>query len=323
MSYKRLYNPSSIPSGPAAEGRDEGEVYVYEDKVTLAVNVALATGRPLLVRGPVGSGKSTLARNVACHLGWKFYDKTITSQTRAQDLLWSFDAVRRLADAQLKALDKEPLPALENYIEPGVLWWACDPESAGQRGSKDGSVSKAIDPGVTLPKPSSSNAHSELSPRPVVLLDEIDKADPDEPDNLLDVLGSGTFQVGYIDHRVELSSTPPLIVLTSNDVRQLSAAFRRRCVILDLEQVDATKLVKIAEAHYGPRSDKLYEAIAEKTVEVRRETGERRPGTAEFLDAVKACTELEISTESKDWASLEQVILAKTRPGSELGRGQA
>src|SRR5262249_37817658 len=93
-----------------------GYVYDEEGRITLAINVALATGRPLLVQGKAGTGKSSLAEDVARQLGWRFYAYTITSRTRAQDLLWTFDDVRRLSDASAGQL-RSP----DAYVEPGPL----------------------------------------------------------------------------------------------------------------------------------------------------------------------------------------------------------
>lgn len=318
MSYTPLYSPSRLPQHAEGNGGTQSgldaEIYIYESRTTLAVNVALATGRPLLVRGPVGCGKSMLARNVACHLGWKIYEATFTSRTQTQDLLWTLDAVKRLADAQLLATQQKPLPPLSQYIRPGVLWWAYSPESAQKRGCKDELEGQPADPGTRLPRPGFSDASSSAPARPVVLLDEIDKADPDEPDNLLDVLDRGSFTVDPIDFRVDMSSVAPLVFLTSNNARQLSAAFRRRCVVLDLEHKTTDELVAIATSRYGSRPDSLYERIATKTTEARQRTREDRPGTAEFLDAVEACIRLDAATTQAEWESIEQLLLLKTRP---------
>jgi len=133
MDYRKLFDPEDVEdfgarrSGSVGDRRD-GLVYVYGDskssEIVLAVNVALATGRPLLVRGPSGSGKSSLALNVARVLDYRYYEHVVTSRTVALDLLWRFDVVRRLSDAQ--AGGTKPL---SDYIEPGVLWWAFDPRA--------------------------------------------------------------------------------------------------------------------------------------------------------------------------------------------------
>src|SRR6476661_3688380 len=119
--------------------RRDGAVYVYDPRLKLAVDVALATGRPLLIEGEPGSGKSSLAAFAARNMDWRYYEHVVSSRTRASDLLWRFDTVRRLADAQARAGGGAELNDY-NYIEPGVLWWAFDRESATRRGALDGSA---------------------------------------------------------------------------------------------------------------------------------------------------------------------------------------
>src|SRR5690349_21424187 len=131
MAYTPIFDPRRSSAArkatrAAAPGdRRDGAVYAYTEPIELAVNVALATGRPLLVRGPSGSGKSTLAVSAARVLGWRFHDLVVTSRTRAQDLLWHVDHLQRLQDAQT-----ERLRPIGDYVVPGVLWWAFDPAGA-------------------------------------------------------------------------------------------------------------------------------------------------------------------------------------------------
>ena len=132
--------------------------YVYSEAIILAVNVALATHRPLLLAGSPGTGKTALAANVAHVLGWRFYPRVITSRTRARDLMWSFDALRRLGDAQASAhAGAGSLRAREAYIEPQVLWWAFDSDSAIWRGG---------DPGADGSPPPSTPAWAQRRHRP-------------------------------------------------------------------------------------------------------------------------------------------------------------
>src|SRR5262249_275666 len=154
------------------------DVYVYSARTILALNVVLATRRPLLISGEPGSGKSMLALNAAALLGCTFYKETVTSRTQASDLLWTFDTLRRLSDAQTTGQD---WPPKRYYADRGALGWAFDPETAEQRGGEELPAAHkhflAIDPGVTPRRTRSQKA--------VVLLDEIDKADPDVPNDLL------------------------------------------------------------------------------------------------------------------------------------------
>src|SRR5262245_6566894 len=127
QSYKGL--------GAAFGDRRDGRVYIYDADVRSAVRVALASGRPLLLRGPAGSGKSSLAPFVARHLQRRFYWITITARSEARDLMWQFDALKRLNDAQIQAdEERRRVTQLQSYIEPGVLWWAFNPATARRRG---------------------------------------------------------------------------------------------------------------------------------------------------------------------------------------------
>src|SRR4051812_5923732 len=136
MGYKKTFDPKTVERFGSRKrcvgDRRDGQVYVYRggEQIVLAVNVALATGRPLLVRGPSGSGKSSLAYNIAKVNGYRYYEHVITARTAAVDLLWRFDVVRRLADAQAEQLHPDP----SWYVEPGVLWRAFEPKSAREQG---------------------------------------------------------------------------------------------------------------------------------------------------------------------------------------------
>ena len=150
-------------------------------KVILALNVALATRRPLVISGEPGSGKSSLALNVHGARS-RLLRKSDHFTYAATDLLWSFDALRRLSDATAGAQFRE-LPATSSYVEPGPLWWAFDPVgAASSRG-----LQTTIDPGLSATDGQGQDA--------VLLLDEIDKADPDVPNDLLEPIGAKSFTV--------------------------------------------------------------------------------------------------------------------------------
>lgn len=258
--------------------RSDGRIYVYTDEITLALDVAIATGRPLLVSGPTGTGKSSLARNAALQRGWRYYEKTITSLTQARDLLWEIDHLRRLNDAHAQKLD----PDFTTYTRPGVLWWAMSHDSAEKQAAVFGPACK--DPNL--------GADHE---RAVVLLDEIDKADPDVPNNLLVPLGSFEFQIDEIGRTVTLDRrNKPLILITTNGERELPAAFLRRCVELHIPPADDKRLLDIAAAHFEEKERADLSATLEVIKKARPEgfAEDALPSPAEFNDTVRAIATL-------------------------------
>src|SRR5258706_3210325 len=306
-----------VAGSPGGDRRD-GLVYVYNEKIELAINVALATRRPMLIRGPSGSGKSSLARNVARRLKWWYYEQVVTSRTQARDLQWNFDTLRRLSDAQAQRLK-----ANESYIEPGVLWWAFDPVSAERRGQPKTANDKQTsrDPGIAPP---AGKTRASSKPGAVVLLDEIDKADPDVPNNLLVPLGSLQFKVLETGLKIDVRASRHLLMLiTTNDERVLPNAFMRRCVVLELEAPDEPQLIKIAKEHFGPDTRKIYAGIAKRVLALAPNApgttgrtaaaGTFAPSAAEYLDTVRACIELKVNPESNEdaWQAMRNATLSK------------
>jgi MoxR-like ATPase len=295
LQYERaFFDPK--PTEPLSReealiGSDRGgrRVYVYTDPIILAVNVALAANRPLLVSGPPGSGKSSLAANIAQSLEWPYASQVITARTQARDLLWRFDAVQRLHDATLPA-GGDQRQALDpvNYVVPGVLWQAFKSGARKQR--------------------------------MVVLLDEIDKADPDVPNSLLVALGASEFEVEDL-RPPRIIRAPegmtPLVVVTTNDERELSRPFLRRCVSLTLRAAKGEQLVEIAAAQ-GLAGDAVDRKVATELaaivdrlrIEAKRE-GNPPPSTAEYLDAVRACLQLGVRPDSDAWQQVERATLRK------------
>jgi MoxR-like ATPase len=276
--------------------RRDGSVYRMHPKVRLAIDVALATGRPLLLRGEPGSGKSSLAPYLARNLKTRYYEEVVVATTRVEDFLWRFDTVRKLSDAQARQHGDPPLDDA-NYVVEGVLWKAFDPDGVFD---------------------------SDQMPHAVVLIDEIDKADPDVPNGLLVPLGAGQFPVPARKEPIVIPDRRRVIVvITTNEERQLPPAFLRRCVVASIPSPTQASLVAIARLHVvgpgGPEPEPatatLFEVLADKLLLLREQPvkRERPPGIAEYLDAVRACMKLEIdpSSPSAAWDAVEEFTLRK------------
>jgi MoxR-like ATPase len=324
MSYQKLFSVAATArvlkrfldaqDAKRHSGGDRRDGFVYDyhtEDIELRVNVALATSRPLLLRGPSGSGKSSLARNVAIRLGRRYYEHVVTSSAQHTDLLWSFDALRRFHDAQ-RGKDGNRLKEDEDYLEPNALWWAFDPASAARRGALKGAApTLAVDPSPTKGESA------------VVLIDEIDKADPDLPNNLLVALGCLEFSVPYIKKNPVRATTSPLVMITSNEERDLPAAFLRRCVTLNLTGPSPEKLAQIAALHYGVsiRKEKLYKAAAALLFS-DADPAAPVPSTAEYLDTVAACVKLGVRPvkTNKAWQGIQAATVLKKSPAEPAGQ---
>jgi MoxR-like ATPase len=305
--YRRIFKaPPTAPATPATvrssrrDGRD-GTAYVWNDDLELAVNIAIATERPLLVRGPSGAGKSSFAASLAAAKKWRYYEQVVSSTTEAQHFLWRFETLQRLSDAQASAV-RPPV----HYVSPGVLWWAFHPQSAQRRGDDSGTVEPLADPNRL---PAADDA------RAVVLIDEIDKADPDVPNNLLVPLGSLEFTVSDASDLIVKATVPPVVIITTNDERELPNAFTRRCVVVKLEPPNRQALLRIAEAHFGPDRDGLFQKVAEaldRVATAKRSQGLPVPSTAEYLDAIATCRDLGVAPgPHPTWAAVERAIFLK------------
>lgn len=307
--YTRFFN-ASFPTNSLERDDDEiGLCYEYDQKsdIELAINVALATQRPLLVRGAPGCGKSSLARNIARKMGWRYLEEVITSRTRARDLLWRYDEIKRLSDARQQGVSDDI-----DYVTPGVLWWAFAPSEAAKHCREHRGVEAIEFPGYEYgPKPEFEVSGPPL-PEVIVLLDEVDKADPDVPNDLLSVFSSHRFEVRGRPRGVTWDPLArPFVLLTTNGERELPGAFRRRCVMLKIDYPSEARLVEIAMAHQELRAQRhpdqdepmlakeQLEALAAKTHEIAelRETEHARvPGISEFLDAARALARLGASS---------------------------
>ncbi|WLE97873.1 MAG: AAA family ATPase [Candidatus Electrothrix communis] len=369
--------------------------HIFDEESAFAIEMALATGRPLLVRGEPGSGKSQLAQAAAQELDRYFIAESITVASEGRDLLWKYDPVARLSEAQSQAAESAlryqrriirrdghemqnfateatstqqsnslskkkiarhrkkkssrqrnkdiyqlsrstvpqtigriEIPEIKNkdyglrpgnFISPGVLWWVFDCVSAYRQYKT--CRYPFYKPGFLYEEAE----EFETAKRGFVLLiDEIDKADPSLPNTLLEVLGNGGFHVPMLDESVGMGSAikKPLVIITTNEEEELPAAFVRRCLVLNLhfddkeylrtwwqqqmenaslpstaEEFSQEKtlilwLIQRAEIHFqGVFSDRVKIKAAQLLLKDRRAAqrfGGAKPGQAEFLDLLKA-----------------------------------
>src|SRR5881275_3716280 len=223
--------------------------YVSTDDLTLAVNAAITLARPLLVKGEPGTGKTMLAVEVARSLGLPLLEWHIKSTTKAQQGLYEYDAVSRLRDSQL---GDERVHDIHNYIVKGMLWQAF------------------------------------TSDTPVVLLiDEVDKADIEFPNDLLRELDRMEFYV-YETRELVKAKHRPIVFITSNNEKELPDAFLRRCFFHYIKFPDADTMEKIVDVHFPGIKKRLVEEALRIFFEVREVPGlKKKPSTSELLDWLK------------------------------------
>ena len=286
---------------PATEGVPE-RCHQFDERSIKAVNAAIAAKRPLLVRGEPGVGKTQLAAAVAVELRRGYLAFTVDSRTESRDLLYRFDAVTRLADAQVlghthcspEEIRKEL--AVERFLRPGPLWWAFDWKSIDDS-QLDSDTPFALEHNETM----RSSKHLEKNGW-LVLIDEIDKAETDVPNGLLEALGMSQFRPLGRSKPVTVAGPAPLVVITTNEERVLPDAFIRRCMVLHLELPrtdDGLKshLIKRGHAHFGKRveNDVLTRAadllLSDRKAAIRKQLNPL-PGQAEFLDLIRAVIDL-------------------------------
>jgi MoxR-like ATPase len=280
-------------------------VHLFDQDSADAILAAWAAERPLLVQGEPGAGKSQLARAAAVRLGRAFISHVVHARTEAQDLQWEFDAVARLGEAQVlgsnrsDCSDRTPQQqqqlAPRRFLCPGPLWWAFGWDSARTQNADPSTVRRVPEPW-----------HPEgwhVGAGAVLLIDEIDKAEADLPNSLLETLGNGGFTVPWLDDPVSIpaGTDPPLVIITTNRERELPRAFLRRCLVLTLdlpEKDDALKalLVERGRQHLTDASgqrvhDDILELVAGQLITDRKLAKERAcpvPGQAEYLDILRA-----------------------------------
>ncbi|MGH2340620.1 AAA family ATPase [Segnochrobactraceae bacterium EtOH-i3] len=228
------------------------ENYVTTDDLKVAVNAAITLQRPLLVKGEPGTGKTVLAREIATALGVPMLEWNIKSTTRAQQGLYEYDAVSRLRDGQL---GDPRVSDISNYIRKGKLWEA-----------------------FTAPE------------RVVLLIDEIDKADIEFPNDLLQELDRMEFHVYETGETVKAAHRP-VVIITSNNEKELPDAFLRRCFFHYIRFPDAETMAEIVEVHFPDIKKRLLAEALRLFFEVRNVPGlKKKPSTSELLDWIKLLT---------------------------------
>jgi MoxR-like ATPase len=233
--------------------------YIATDDLMMAVNAAVTLGRPLLIKGEPGTGKTQLAQEISRSLGRPMFEWHVKSTSKAQQGLYEYDAVSRLRDSQL---GDARVHDIANYILKGSLWEAF--ESATQ---------------------------------PVLLIDEIDKADIEFPNDLLRELDRMEFYV-YETRQLVKARHRPIIVITSNNEKELPDAFLRRCFFHYIRFPDEATLQRIVEVHYpGLKKELLAEALG-SFFQVRETPGlKKKPSTSELLDWIKLLVAEDIDPE--------------------------
>jgi MoxR-like ATPase len=240
--------------------RFEGtESYVATDDLTVAVNAAVTLERPLLVKGEPGTGKTELARQVAQALGLDMLEWNVKSTTKAQQGLYEYDAVSRLRDSQL---GDARVHDISNYIRKGKLWQAFEADS-----------------------------------KVVLLIDEVDKADIEFPNDLLQELDRMEFHV-YETGETIRARHRPIVIITSNNEKELPDAFLRRCFFHYIRFPDTETMRKIVEVHHPGIKEALLTTALTQFYEIRDQAGlKKKPSTSEVLDWLKLILAEDLSPE--------------------------
>lgn len=238
---------------------DSTKNYIVSQELKLAVNAAITLEKPLLIKGEPGTGKTMLAQELADSLQTELLQWHIKSTTKAQQGLYEYDAVSRLRDGQL---GDERVHCIENYIVKGKLWQAF---TAAQR--------------------------------PVLLIDEIDKADIEFPNDLLLELDKMEFYV-YESQQHIVAKQRPIVIITSNNEKELPDAFLRRCFFHYINFPDAEQLTSIINVHFPKIKPRLLEMALTSFLQIREMPGlKKKPSTSELIDWLKLLVADDISPE--------------------------
>ncbi|MFZ1413442.1 MAG: MoxR family ATPase [Defluviicoccus sp.] len=246
------------------------ETYVATEDMKVAVNAAIALERPLLIKGEPGTGKTILAHEIATAIEAPLIEWHIKSTTKAQQGLYEYDAVARLRDSQL---GDARVHDIGNYIVHGKLWEAFTAEV-----------------------------------RPVLLIDEIDKADIEFPNDLLLELDRMQFHV-YETKETVVANRRPIVVITSNNEKELPDAFLRRCFFHYIRFPDRETMQKIVDVHYPGMHKRLVQEALTVFFEVREVPGlKKKPSTSELLDWIKLLMVEDIPPETLRTADARKLI---------------
>jgi MoxR-like ATPase len=234
--------------------------YVATDDLKMAVNAAIVLERPLLVKGEPGTGKTVLAREIAAAIGAPIFEWHVKSTTKAQQGLYEYDAVARLRDSQL---GEKTVHDIAHYIRRGKLWEAFT-----------------------------------SAERPVLLIDEIDKADIEFPNDLLQELDRMEFFVYETGETVK-AHRRPIVIITSNNEKELPDAFLRRCFFHYIRFPDAETMQAIVDVHFPGIKKRLVAEALNIFFELREVPGlKKKPSTSELLDWLKLLLNEDVSPET-------------------------
>ena len=315
--------------------------HLFDKKDCTALWAAYKAGRPLILRGSPGTGKSQIAKAIAEQLGWAFVSEVIHGATELSDLFWQFDAVARLSEAQVQNTEyneqqrQERQERLDSnkYLSPGRIWWAFDWKQAAafhrQCKSSRQSPPETPDP--------NTNGHG-WSPEEggvVLLLDEMDKADPDLANGLLESMGNLEFSVPYLKSNGESTSntikadpSKLLVIITTNEERELPSAFVRRCFVhtLSMEDSDDTVkhptygdielryqwLIERGQLHFqGKIHPQAYLDVATELWKDRHKIHRYKPGLAEYIDLLRVLSSVEKDEQVKVISEIKDFALKK------------